>query len=78
MSRVAREGRQTDERLRTWLAGNQPAQERLCSALFPLLGAYSDVRPRRPQGGRDGSRDIEALKDGINVVWGAVGFRNHV
>ena len=68
--------RLTNERLRNWLDGNQPARERMCLSLLKLQSKYSDVRPRRPRGGPDGSRDIEAVYNGTTVVWGAVGFRN--
>lgn len=67
--------RLTDERLRTWLQ-SQAERERLCIALLPMFGAYRDVRPRRPRGGPDGGRDIEATLDG-GLVWGAVGFQEH-
>lgn len=51
-------------------------RERLCLALMPLLGPYTRERPRRPKGGPDGGRDIEAIHEGSRVVWGAVGFKN--
>ena len=66
----------TDERLRYHLDANQPSRERLCAALLPLAGPYSDVRLRRPMGGPDGGRDIEAVYADSLVVWGAVGFQN--
>lgn len=66
--------RLTDERLRSWLQ-SQPERERLCAALLPMFGDYQDVRPRRPRGGPDGGRDMEA-KQGVGVVWGAVGFQD--
>lgn len=66
----------TDERLCSWLDTNQLARERLCADLLPLVGAYTDVTSRRPRGGRDGARDLEALYDGRIEVWGAVTFRN--
>ncbi len=73
---VAKDGpRQTEERLRNYLDGDQPARERMCLALLPLLGPFTECRPRRPKGGRDGGRDIECLRDGV-VTFGAVGFRN--
>lgn len=68
--------RVTDERLRCWLDANQLQRERLCAQILPLLGDYSDVAPRRPRGGPDGSRDIQAIFGGTLEVWGAVGFRN--
>jgi len=68
--------RLTEERLRHYLDGNQPMRERMCLALLPLLGPYSDARPRRPKGGPDEGRDIECLFRGNIVTWGAVGFRN--
>ncbi|HPF27820.1 MAG TPA: hypothetical protein PK159_14635 [Steroidobacteraceae bacterium] len=51
-------------------------RERLCLALMPMVGPYTQERPRRPKGGPDGGRDIEAVRDGSIVVWGAVGFQN--
>lgn len=68
--------RLTEERLRHHLDTRQPERELMCLALLPLLGPYTQERPRRPKGGPDGGRDIEALFDGNTVVWGAVGFRN--
>lgn len=68
--------RQTEERLRNYLDSNQPMRERLCLALMPLIGPYTRERPRRPKGGPDGGRDIEAIYEGSTVAWGAVGFRN--
>lgn len=68
--------RLTEERLRHHLDANQPAREGLCLALLPLLGPYTQERPRRPKGGPDGGRDIEAVLDGSIMVWGGVGFRN--
>ena len=68
--------RLTEERLRCYLDSNQVMRERLCLAILPLLGPYTQERPRRPKGGPDGGRDIEAVFQGSMVVWGAVGFRN--
>ncbi len=51
-------------------------RERMCLALLPLLGPYSREQPRRPKGGPDGGRDIEAFYQSTVPVWGAVGFRN--
>lgn len=68
--------RLTEERLRNHLDSNQVMRERLCLAILPLLGPYTRERPRRPKGGPDGGRDIEAVYDGSLIVWGAVGFRN--
>ena len=34
------------------------------------------MTPRRPKGGRDGARDIQAIFDGGLEAWGAVGFQN--
>ncbi len=48
----------------------------MCLALLPLLGPYTREQPRRPKGGPDGGRDIEALFEGATVVWAGVGFRN--
>ena len=68
--------RLTEERLRHHLDSNQVMRERLCLSLMPLLGPYTRERPRRPKGGPDGGRDIEAMANGTTPVWGAVGFRN--
>lgn len=68
---------QTVERLRNYLNGNQPLRERMCTAILPLLGKYENVTPRRPEGGPDGGRDIEAIEDGM-VTYGGVGFQNNV
>jgi hypothetical protein len=68
--------RLTEERLRHHLDSNQVMRERLCLAILPLLGAYTRERPRRPKGGPDGGRDIEAVYEGSVMVWGGVGFRN--
>jgi hypothetical protein len=65
----------TEERLRSWLDTNQVQQERLSIAVLSLDRRYTDVKPRRPKGGPDGSRDIEAIFDGAVTVWGGVGFR---
>lgn len=68
--------RLTEERLRCHLDGNQVMRERLCLALMPVIGPYTRERPRRPKGGPDGGRDIEAIYEGSTIAWGAVGFRN--
>jgi len=67
----------TDERLRHALNGDQPSRERLCLGVLALDRNYSDIRPRRPQGGPDGSRDIEC-KRLDEKCFGAVGFKNDV
>jgi len=43
---------------------------------MPLVGPYTRERPRRPKGGPDGGRDIEAVHEGSTIAWAAVGFRN--
>ena len=68
--------RLTEERLRHHLDSNQVMRERMCLALLPLLGPYTREQSRRPKGGPDGGRDIEAVYQGAIPVWGAVGFRN--
>lgn len=68
--------RLTEERLRTWVT-SQDEQERMCLGVLALDGRFSDVKPRRPKGGPDQGRDIEAVLDGRRVVWGAVGFRKN-
>lgn len=70
---------ETDERLRRWLNGNQTNRERMCAELLPLLGEYDQVEPRRPQGGPDGGRDLQArFIPKEKKVFGAVGFKNSV
>jgi hypothetical protein len=72
------ESRLTEERLRTWLDTNQLERERMCIALLQLNRRYTSVGPRRPKGGPDGGRDIEAFFDNTYMTYGAVGFRNSV
>lgn len=69
--------RQTDERLRYALNADQPSRERLCMALLALDRNFSNIKPRRPDGGPDGGRDIECTR-GPNLCFGAVGFINNV
>jgi len=69
--------RQTDERLRFALNGNQPSRERMCLAVLALDRTYTDIRPRRPEGGPDGGRDIQCLRNS-ELCFGAVGFVNNV
>ena len=68
--------RQTEERLRYHLDSNQVMRERLCLAVMPLVGPYTRERPRRPKGGLNGGRDIEAVYEGSTIAWCAVCFRN--
>jgi hypothetical protein len=67
----------TDERLRTYALGQTKA-ERLCIDVLGLNRRYSQVKPRRPLGGPDQGRDIEAILDNHTLVWGAVGFQQMV
>ena len=70
--------RDTDERLKTRLNSDQIGRERMCTAILAIDRRYSRVEPRRPEGGPDGARDIQAmLSDGCRV-FGAVGFQNSV
>jgi len=57
---------------------DQSAQERLCIGILSLDARFADVKPRRPLGGPDGARDIEAVFQNQGKVWGAVGFRKNV
>lgn len=68
--------RLTEERLRYHLDSHQVMRERMCLALLPLLGPFTQPRPRRPKGGPDGARDIECSYRDTMPTWGAVGFRN--
>jgi hypothetical protein len=67
-------GPTTDERLKSFLDTNQQAQERMCLAVLATDKRYSEIRPRHPQGGPDGGRDIEAKFQSEHLVFGAVGF----
>lgn len=71
---MSKAGRDTDERLKSWLS-SQTDQERLCIGLVSVLGGYINIAPRRPLGGPDGARDIQAtaLASG-RAVWFGVGF----
>lgn len=69
------DGRETDERLKSWLNSNQPGRERMCIAILQVTDGYSHVEPRRPEGGPDGARDIQCRRDG-RKCFGAVGFKN--
>jgi hypothetical protein len=68
--------RLTEERLRTWALA-QEERERMCLGVLAIDPRYSNVKPRRPKGGPDGSRDIEAVFSDREVVWGGIGFRNN-
>jgi hypothetical protein len=70
--------RLTDERLKSWLNGKQPERERMCMALLGTIPGWTDIRPRRPEGGPDGGRDIEATFQSVYSAFGAVGFQNGV
>lgn len=70
--------RDTDERLKNRLNGDQIARERMCLAILALDPQYSQIEPRRPEGGPDQARDIQAKLRDASVVWGAVGFQNSV
>lgn len=68
--------RLTEERLRTWALA-QEERERMCLGILSLDPRYSNLKPRRPKGGPDGGRDIEAVFSDRTLVWGGVGFRNN-
>lgn len=70
------EPRLTEERLRNWLT-SQADQERLCLSILRLDPRFTDVKPRRPKGGPDEARDIEAIFENGKKVWGAIGFRTN-
>jgi len=67
---------ETGNRLRSFLNSKQAQREGMCLAILPTMGNYSSPRPRRPEGGRDGGRDIETYFNGTILTWGAVGFLN--
>jgi len=66
----------TDERLKSYLDTNQMHREQMCLAVVAIDQRFSDVRHRHPRGGPDGARDIEAMFNGVQRVFGAVGFVN--
>jgi len=49
----------------------------MCISILASDSRFTEVKPRRPKGGPDGGRDIEAVHQGQGIVWGAVGFRNN-
>ncbi len=67
---------ETDERLKNYLDTNQMRREQMCLAVMAIDKRFSDVRPRHPRGGPDGARDIEAMFNGVQRAFGAVGFIN--
>lgn len=67
---------QTEERLKSYLDGNQPHREQMCLALLGVDRRFTEVTPRHPKGGRDGGRDIEGVFRGRYKAYGAVGFLN--
>ena len=66
----------TDERLKSYLDTNQMHREQMCLAVVAIDRRFSDVRHRHPRGGPDGARDIEAVFNGVQRVFGGVGFVN--
>lgn len=67
---------ETDERLKGYLDTNQLHREQMCLAVMAIDQRFSNVRPRHPRGDPDGGRDIEAIFNGFQRVFGAVGFVN--
>lgn len=67
---------ETDERLKSYLDANQLHREQLCVAILAMDKRFSNVRPRHPRGGPDAGRDIEAVFQGQETAFGAVGFVN--
>lgn len=65
---------QTDERLKSFLDTNQLHREQMCLAIIAIDKRFSEVRPRHPRGGPDGGRDIEAIFEGKQSAFVAVGF----
>ena len=67
---------ETEERLKSYLDANQQGREQLCLAVLQTDRFYSDIRPRQPKGGPDGNRDIQAIYNGEQIAFVAVGFVN--
>ena len=76
---MADEGRLTNERLKGWNL-DSASRERMCLLLLATEPQFSQLRPRRPEGGPDEGRDIEGIYNvgGGLVFYGAVGFRRNV
>lgn len=68
----------TDERLKSYLDTNQMHREQMCLAVMAIDKRFTDVRPRHPRGGPDGARDIEAILNGIQRAFGAVGLTDNI
>jgi hypothetical protein len=67
---------ETDQRLKSFLDGNQVLREQLCAAILTVDPRFSNVRPQHPRGGPDGGSDVTAtFKDGLRACI-AVGFVN--
>lgn len=73
---MSHNARLTEERLRSWLDGDQPGRERLCIHIMSLDRRFSQTVPVQPKGGPDGGRDIEARFENNRPARGAIGFRN--
>jgi len=67
---------ETDIKLRSWLDANQRDREQMCRSILDLHPRYFDVKPRHPKGGPDGGRDLQAIDNKGQLVFGAVGFKN--
>jgi hypothetical protein len=67
---------ETDKRLKDFLDTNQLAREQMCLAILGLDKRFSVLRPRHPRGGPDGGRDLDAMFQGTQRAFGAVGFVN--
>jgi hypothetical protein len=53
----------TDERLKGYLDTNQMHREQMCLAVMAVDRHFSDVRPRHPRGGPDGSAQMDFSAD---------------
>jgi hypothetical protein len=70
MNRRRTDGDETWTRLLNWTKG-QKASERLCSHILRADG-FKSIDPSHPLGGKDGLKDVIALKD--NITWIAASF----
>lgn len=48
----------------------------MCIAILGITPGYTNIEPRRPEGGPDGARDIQCQMQG-ETCFGAVGFKNN-
>jgi hypothetical protein len=73
MSEIPKE---TDFRLKCHLSTDQLSQERMSKAILMLDSRFSEIDSIHPHGGRDGGKDIKAIRDENDLYHISVGFKN--